>query len=475
MKQKILGLFLLTSTITFAQIGSIDATMGFVNNNTNKKEGRDVKQLSNGHIITCGKYITSGTSFISEFDQNGNYLFGQTVASPCLYALDTIDASSYVAIGKLTNLNNSLLIYRSSPNANQTITFNASAQNIEVFDIVTQPDGKFIVCGLESLDGITNKFFIGRINADLTIDNTFGNNGSVLLSFGNDAQARSLALQQDGKIVIAGHSISNVNEIIVRLNTNGSLDNTFYTVGYLVQTHNGLTTAAELYGVAVGADNTIYTVGKRVKGSQYTLLQWISPAQVLNEIPYPSMENWYTIALQTDSNKVIIGGQSTPNAQGWSYPLVYRYRLNGGNMYEPDLSFNGFNNNGVYTFGSTSVTSNVTFGSYIQKDGKILLSGKFNDQMFITRLNNDFVQNALGNKEFTLNNEFTVYPNPSNGIFNITPSNKLKTLKAFDLLGKEVELIQLSENRCSLNNKGVYIIQITTEQNQPVTKKIIIN
>ncbi len=475
MKKNLFLLFISISHFTFGQVGAIDATIGFVNNNINKKEGRDVKQLSNGHIITCGKYITSGTSFIGEFDQNGNYLSGQTVASPCLYALDTIDASSYIAIGKLTNLNNSLLIYRSSPNANQTVTFNASAQNIEVFDIVTQPDGKFVVCGLESLDGVTNKFFIGRINADLTVDNTFGNNGSVLLTFGNDALARSLVLQQDGKIIIVGHSISNVNEIIVRLNTNGSLDNTFYAVGYLVQTHNGLTTTAELYGVAVGADNTIYTVGKRVRGSQYTLLQWISPAQVLNEIPYPSMENWYTIALQNDSNKVIIGGQSTPNAQGWSYPLVYRYRLNGGNVYEPDLNFNGFNNNGVYSFGPTNVTSNVTFGSYIQKDCKILLSGKFNDKMFITRLNNDFVQNTLGNKEFTINNEFTAYPNPSNGVFNIMNANNLKTIKAFDLIGQEVDLIKVSENTFSLNNKGVYFIQIQTEKNQTVTKRIIIN
>ena len=48
-------------------------------------------------------------------------------------------------------------------------------------------------------------------------------------------------------------------------------------------------------------------------------------------------------------------------------------------------------------------------------------------------------------------------------------------MKAFDLLGKEVDLIQLSDNTFSINNKGVYFIQIQTEQNQLITKRLMIN
>ncbi len=465
----ILGIGFL-ARVSFGQVGSIDATIGFVNNYSNKMEARDVKQLSNGHIITCGKNVSGGSSFIHEADNIGNFVFGQTVGSPCLYALDTIDASSYVAVGKLTGQNNSLLINRSFPYANQTVTFNASAQNIEVFDIVTQPDGKFVVCGLESLDGVINKFFVGRINADLTVDNTFGNNGSVLLSFGNDAQARSLALQHDGKIVIVGHSISNVNELIVRLNSDGSLDNTFFSVGYLEQQHNNLTTAAELYGVAVGSDNSIYTVGKRIKGSQFTLFQWIKPNQVLSEIQQVSMENWYTITLQPDSNKVIIGGQSSVNQQGEIYPLVYRYRLTSNDTYEPDLSFNGFNNNGVYTTGYTHVSSDVTFGSYLQRDGKILLSGMFNDKMFITRLNNDFIPSALGVADNQLNNELTVYPNPSQGIFSLNTNAIIKNVTAFALGGEQIATHYLNNEVTISAPAGIYFLRVETEKSTQIVK-----
>lgn len=46
-----------------------------------------------------------------------------------------------------------------------------------------------------------------RYNNNGTIDNTFGTNGKVLTDFGNKADyGSSLALQRDGKIVLAGHS-----------------------------------------------------------------------------------------------------------------------------------------------------------------------------------------------------------------------------------------------------------------------------
>jgi mannan endo-1,4-beta-mannosidase len=89
-------------------------------------------------------------------------------------------------------------------------------------------------------------------------------------------------------------------------------------------------------------------------------------------------------------------------------------------------------------------------------------------------VNNKTCNSTTGIKNSLQDLSISLFPNPSNGTFNITNVNNFKTIKAFDLLGKEVDLIQVSDNTFSLNNKGVYFIQIQTEQNQLITKPIII-
>ena len=82
---------------------------------------------------------------------------------------------------------------------------------------------------------------------------------------------------------------------------------------------------------------------------------------------------------------------------------------------------------------------------------------------------------TTGIAENTNQNNIILFPNPSTGIFSIDNLKEIKSMKAFDLLGKEVDLIQLSDNTFSINNKGVYFIQIQTEQNQLITKRLMIN
>ena len=93
-----------------------------------------------------------------------------------------------------------------------------------ISSVAVQPDGKVLMCG--SFGVIAGKVSSGivRLNANGSLDNTFtsvtGTNGGV----------NSLALQPDGKVVIGG-SFTNINGTnltsIARLNSNGSLDNSF--------------------------------------------------------------------------------------------------------------------------------------------------------------------------------------------------------------------------------------------------------
>lgn len=83
---------------------------------------------------------------------------------------------------------------------------------------------------------INHDFLIARFKADGSLDSQFGSNGIVKIdvSSGED-QATAVAQQADGKLVVAGYAAANLNNdfdfAIVRLNADGTLDTSFGTGG----------------------------------------------------------------------------------------------------------------------------------------------------------------------------------------------------------------------------------------------------
>jgi len=71
--------------------------------------------------------------------------------------------------------------------------------------------------------------FIGKLDSTGIIDNLFGNNGFVMNPIWDVQGIRDLTLQTDGKIVAQGYSGDNGNYplLIMRLNSNGTFDNSF--------------------------------------------------------------------------------------------------------------------------------------------------------------------------------------------------------------------------------------------------------
>ena len=102
-----------------------------------------------------------------------------------------------------------------------------------------QPDGKIVMVG-----GSISDFVLARYNTNGSLDTTFGTNGLVthsLLGGSSEEIARAVAIQPDGKIVVAGHTGqfgrpgrpagNRFDHAIVRFNANGSVDTTFGTGG----------------------------------------------------------------------------------------------------------------------------------------------------------------------------------------------------------------------------------------------------
>ncbi|MCA8975883.1 MAG: hypothetical protein KDC98_14270, partial [Planctomycetes bacterium] len=102
---------------------------------------------------------------------------------------------------------------------------------------VVQPDGKILVAGT-TFNGTDDDFVLMRYNADGTLDTTFGGGDGIattdILTLGNAAE--TIALQPDGKILVAGvvHNATSDDIAIVRYNPNGTLDTSFGTNGVVV-------------------------------------------------------------------------------------------------------------------------------------------------------------------------------------------------------------------------------------------------
>jgi uncharacterized delta-60 repeat protein len=103
-----------------------------------------------------------------------------------------------------------------------------------VFDAVRQADGEIVLVGESVADPTFANFCVVRIEEDGSLDPGFGDgepdtaysgDGSTEIGFGGGEGARAVALQADGRAVVAGHSDGGL--AITRLDTDGTLDTTF--------------------------------------------------------------------------------------------------------------------------------------------------------------------------------------------------------------------------------------------------------
>lgn len=113
----------------------------------------------------------------------------------------------------------------------------SGAFNESGLDLAVQGDGKVVVAGTVSRSG--NDFAVARYNKDGSPDTTFGSGGQVITPVGTGSsfdEAYSVAVRPDGKIVAAGftNNSGNVDFAVVRYNPNGSLDDSFGSGGKVV-------------------------------------------------------------------------------------------------------------------------------------------------------------------------------------------------------------------------------------------------
>ncbi|WP_457967062.1 type I secretion target [Pseudomonas sp. R4-84] len=115
-----------------------------------------------------------------------------------------------------------------------------------------QPDGKILVSNQDSYESL---FSVSRLNADGTLDSTFNGGNAIQFNIPNMGalEGYGFTLQADGKLLVPGY---NGEMVVARLNADGSLDSSFGTDGLVDTQVAGLAAS-----VTVQADGKILLAG----------------------------------------------------------------------------------------------------------------------------------------------------------------------------------------------------------------------
>ncbi len=142
------------------------------------------------------------------------------------------------------------------------ISYPPSPVNMAINSVALQEDGKIIIAGETGPTGYTEFLTVARIDADGSLDKSFGNEGAAVTKLGNDVLiAYAVMVQPDGKIVAVGynnHANANSNFLVVRYMPDGVLDSTFGTNGLESTTINQ---SAGAYAGVIQEDGKIIAVG----------------------------------------------------------------------------------------------------------------------------------------------------------------------------------------------------------------------
>jgi uncharacterized delta-60 repeat protein len=243
------------------------------------------------------------------------------------------------------------------------------------YDLAIQPDGKIIAAG-KTVGYITSNLLVARFNANGTLDTTFASNGVLDLDVGESGVALAVALQTDGKIVLGGQR--DLRFFAARLLSNGDLDVTFDTDGIETISLGKYGTAND---VAIQPDGKIVLAGTADRGNTYGNTD-IGLVRLLADgtldptfdgdgkaiLDLGTRATGYGAALEADGKIVVAGMMFT----GVSRDAIVVRTTNSGGL---DSTFDG---DGVVS---------IDFGAdleqfddvAIQPDGKIVVAGRSGD------------------------------------------------------------------------------------------------
>jgi uncharacterized delta-60 repeat protein len=237
--------------------------------------------------------------------------------------------------------------------------------------VAIQPDGKIVVAGEGSRNYSHTDIAVIRYNGDGNLDTSFSDDGIVTTSIGDSSTAASVALQPDGKIVMAGWYDDGGNRyfVVARYTVTGTLDTQFNSTGLVTGTIQG-----EAHAVTVQLDNKIVVAGG---GDDFIVARYLTNGNwdagfgaagtgIVTTSISSASDGATAIAIQ-DDGKIVAAGYSNQTVSSSDFTVV-RY-TSSGNL---DTSFN---RTGIVTTPIANSLVNAAMSVVIQPDGNIVAAG----------------------------------------------------------------------------------------------------
>jgi uncharacterized delta-60 repeat protein len=427
--------------------GSLDPTFGAgagyvttsLSGTTSTDWGKAVLVQPSGNIVVAGQTAVSVTTTTkkgtttSQYDAVGvvtynpdgslDTAFGsggivrQTFTGPtdarcnsaALEPMGTTGDSDILLAGNEENSLLGMALMRLKPNGSLDTTFGNGGQVLTYFPestpcietataVTVMTNGQIVVAGdIAGQDSV----LLARYNANGSLDTTFGNGGTATTVFSTYTVVSGIAVQPDGKILVAGSHGFPTNTtspgLLLRYNANGTLDSTFGSGGIVTTAIPLGTVAATAYfGVAVYPNAGTANDGKIVAAGEVsstpggtqnqrqmgvtrynpngTLDTTFAAGVGYEAIPDPNFTNpndfARAVAIESDGKLVIVGDSyHGPNP---CYSRVVRLNVDGS----LDTTFG---TGGQVTTAIGTTTTGGTYSLYwavaIQPDGKILAAG----------------------------------------------------------------------------------------------------
>ena len=363
-----------------AAIAALDPSFG-----TGGKIGAPGAPFAGVALQPDGKIVTVGTS-------NGNFLVarfnpdGSLDSSFDTDGIQTIDFGgtesanglaiqpngSIVVVGT-TSVGTSIAVARltstgaldTSFDADGKLTIDLGTSGESGNAVALQADGKIVIAGSTGAD-----FAVVRVNGiDGSLDGSFGTGGKKILDLGGSADAaNAIAIQANGSIVLAG--TTGLDFAIARLTTSGALDTSFVSVGKLTFDLGGVDIAR---GIALQPDGKIVVVGSN--GSDMAIVRLL-PANGAFDTSFDvdgkqtvnisGPDDARAVQLQQDGKILLVGDTGTTASD-----LAIARLTSAGAL---DTTFNG---TGKLSFDVTG-TSFLDLGTaaVLTPQGRLIVAGK---------------------------------------------------------------------------------------------------
>jgi uncharacterized delta-60 repeat protein len=244
--------------------------------------------------------------------------------------------------------------------------------------VAAQRDGKIIVAGYAEVGGV-DQFVLVRYNSDGSLDTTLKGSGKLTTAVGKDCHGKGVALQGDGKIVVAGYSFKAGGGqcfTVLRYTADGSLDTSFADSGKV--TTNVGTKYASAESVTIQSDGKIVVAGDSFNASgnnDFAVVRYNANGTLdmsFNETgkataDFGAHDYGRSVAVHGDG-RIVVTGYTTKSYESKKECALACFKANGS----LDTTFNG---TGEVTtnFGGDGNAEGRSVA--VQTDGKIVVVG----------------------------------------------------------------------------------------------------